>query len=104
MNRIEFTDKISELLQQMVSEGESPIIDFAKRSTEEQARLFKAGLSKCDGVKIVSKHQVGRAMDILFIRDGQIGEPVEGYQYWHDKWVEMGGAKMIEWDRNHFEG
>ena len=105
MTRVEFTDNICTLIVWMIAEGEKPIIDFVKRSDEEQKRLFDKGLSKCDGVKIISKHQKGLAMDIYFLDDEEknLIEPKKGFTYWHKKWEEFDGRKMIEWDKNHFE-
>jgi hypothetical protein len=43
-------------------------LDFAitsgLRTKEEQNKLFKQGKSKCDGIKNISKHQEGKAIDI----------------------------------------
>ncbi len=104
MTRIEFTFKITSLIQEMILQDESPIADFLKRSLEEQNRLFREGLSKCDGISKVSQHQVGKALDIYFLNDGDIGNPIKGYEFWHKRWEEMGGQPMIEWDKGHFEG
>ena len=104
MNRIEFTKKLAALLSQMVFAGEMPILDYVKRSAEEQKRLFALGLSKCDGVKKISKHQIGLAADIYFQDGKELVDPVCGLEYWHKIWSEMGGVKMIEWDKGHFEG
>ena len=88
----------------MKGEGESPIIDWVKRSAEEQKILFDKGLSKCDGYAKISAHQRGQAMDILFIAtDNEIVSPKKGWEYWHKKWQELGGKPPIEWDYNHFE-
>ena len=94
MNRFEFTKKITRLLSEMVQASESPMIDFVKRSDEEQKRLFDEGLSKCDGVKKISLHQSGKAMDILGLKN---------IKRWHDRWMELDGKPMIVWDQNHFE-
>lgn len=104
MDRIEFTRKISELLICMFDEGESPILDYVKRSAQEQNRLYKEGKSRCDGFEITSAHQYGKAADIYFIREGKLADPLKGWEYWHRKWEEMGGRPMIWWDRGHFEG
>ena len=105
MTRVEFTKTIVELLEGMKNVGEHPIIDFVKRSAEEQNRLFKEGKSKCDGYKVLSKHQSGKAMDIYFIgKDGKLADPQYGWEYWHEWWDKMGGSPMIEWDKMHFEG
>jgi hypothetical protein len=104
MTRIEFTISIVQLLHEMILLGEHPIIDYCKRSDGEQMHLFQEGKSKCDGVKILSKHQIGRAMDIYFVQDGKLGEPNMGFDHWHKRWREMDGAEMIIWDKGHWEG
>jgi hypothetical protein len=82
---------------------EHPIIDYVKRSDEEQQRLYDLKLSKCDGVKILSQHQLGKAMDIYFIEDGKLVEPKQTFKYWHDLWESWGGKPIIDWDKGHFE-
>ena len=104
MTRIEFSCNICQLIAEMFSVGENPIIDFVKRSTEEQKRLYDKGLSKCDGRIIVSQHQLGKAMDIYFIEDGKLVDPKKGFDYWHKRWKDVyGGQAEISWDRGHFE-
>jgi len=103
MTRVEFSKKIVRLLSEMDKFGEDFVIDFVKRSEQEQKRLFDAGLSKCDGVIVVSQHQLGKAMDIYFVEDGELVPPKKGFEFWHDRWVEQGGTPEISWDRNHFE-
>jgi hypothetical protein len=112
MNRLEFTINIVGLLKSMIDLGEHPIIDYVKRSPEEQNRLFKAGLSKCDGINQISAHQVGKAIDILFPDvddydyDGDTKElipPKHTFKYWHDLWESWGGKPIIDWDKGHFE-
>ena len=104
MTRVMFTKKITFLLNLMEIKQENPVIDFTKRTSSEQMRLFKLGLSKCDGIHNVSRHQIGRAMDILFFTDeGKVGVPKLGYEYWHEEWKKLGGAEMISWDKGHFE-
>ncbi len=108
MTRAQFTKELAALLQYMINNGESPIIDFVKRSTEEQQRLFNAGLSKCDGIKNPSRHQSGRAADIYLV-DAQ-GNMIDWNKIpeksatYHDFWEQSGGRMRIEWDRGHFEG
>jgi hypothetical protein len=105
--RIDFTEALAGLLQYMNNEGDSPILDFVKRSTEEQKRMFESHLSKCDGVRNISKHQVGLAADIYLIDDE--GKLIDWAQLehksikYHDFWEESGGARMISWDLGHFE-
>ena len=56
MNRVEFTRNLVNLLAAMMLEGEHPIIDYVKRSDEEQKRLFMKGKSKCDGYALSLIH------------------------------------------------
>lgn len=103
MDRPTFTIKIANLILWVVDQGWFPILDYALRSTEEQARLFKEGKSKCDGVNTLSNHQRGKAVD-LYIHDGDNDiRKEEIYQKAHAKWEELGGKKMISWDLAHFE-
>ena len=105
MTRVEFSKCIVQLMSMMIEEGEDFLIDYCLRSAEEQNRLFKAGKSKCDGYKIKSAHQFGKAVDIYFVKNTKMNfKDKEKYEYWHWKWECMGGRKMIEWDWGHFEG
>lgn len=104
--RFEFTRLIAQLINEMILYGEMPIIDYVKRGVETQKALFEAGKSKCDGIKKMSKHQSGLAMDIYFIdkRTGDLSWNRNRYLFWHDVWhKEYGGRKMIKWDMPHFE-
>lgn len=104
MNRVIFTKKLCQLLQKMIAEGERPILDYIKRSAEEQNRLFKAGKSKCDGYKIRSAHQIGRAVDIYFCDQNLVlNWDKKRFERWHKEWEKLGGQKMISWDLGHFE-
>jgi peptidoglycan L-alanyl-D-glutamate endopeptidase CwlK len=51
-------------------------IDFAItcgiRTEQEQVELYKAGKSKCDGIKTISKHQLGKAIDICPCINGKL--------------------------------
>lgn len=102
-NRVEFTKAVGQLLQMMNGEGESPIIDYCKRSDNEQLALFRKKLSKCDGIKKKSKHQSGMAIDIYFVRNSKLVNDAKSYEYWHKEWEELGGQPMISWDKGHFE-
>lgn len=42
------------------------------RSAERQAKYFKAGTSMLDGVNKKSKHQLGRAVDIVPLVNGKV--------------------------------
>ena len=104
MDRVEFTHNLVNLIAAMILEGEHPIIDYVKRSAEEQKRLFDKGLSECDGFNKISAHQVGKAADIYFVEDGKLINPKKGWDYWHEYWEKKGGKPQILWDRGHFEG
>jgi len=58
-------------------------VDFGIPSTggyrveAEQAKLFTAGLSKCDGRVNRSKHQTGRAVDVFGYVDGKASYKTE---------------------------
>jgi len=103
MTRVEFSKCIVQLMNLMIDEGEDFLIDYCLRSAEEQNRLFKAGKSKCDGYKIKSRHQLGKAVDIYFVKDGRLNFDRKKYEFWHWKWECMGGRKMISWDTGHWE-
>jgi len=105
VTRNEFTYRLSKLLITMFEEGEKPLLDYVKRSPQEQKRLYDAGLSKCDGYMILSRHQSGKAADIYFLNheETELEDPYMGFEYWHSVWESMGGSKAIPWDPNHFE-
>jgi len=73
-----------------------PFLDYVKRSAEEQQeRLFAQGLSKCDGRRVISAHQRGRAAD-LYLWDSErikiVGnEGYELYRMLHEYWEMLGG-------------
>jgi len=113
MTRVEFTRNINNLIAAMILDKEKPIMDYCKRSDEEQMRLYLKGASNCDGVNDISSHQLGKAMDIYFVNDTGTGliTPKKGWKYWHDYWVEKGGRPLIYLgpdetrpDYSHFEG
>ena len=114
MDRIEYTDKITRLIRQMVDEGEHPVGCDWYRSQQAQHADWQVGrdsegkkigetITNCDGVKNISGHQTGRALDILFIENGAVSPPKKGWTYWHEKWIELGGGREISWDEDHFE-
>lgn len=41
------------------------------RTADEQKKLFDAGKSNCDGTEKISKHQLGRAVDLVVMEDGK---------------------------------
>ncbi len=90
----------------MIAAEETPIIDYAMRSASEQHGLFEQGKTQCDGFKIISKHQLGKAIDIYLV--DQNGNVVFGWdavkaERWHNRWEELGGKPIIGWDKGHFE-
>jgi hypothetical protein len=80
-------------------------LDYAKRSPEEQKRLFDKGLSKCDGYAKLSKHQSGRAFDLLLFKEGVYMPewPEDFRKRYRGVWEHLGGAPEISWDQGHFE-
>jgi len=101
-----FNISLIKLLNAMIEAGEIPLVDFVKRSGEEQHRLFDAGLSKCDGIKVRSKHQTGMAVDIyLTDTDGRLKDwTMNGLaDKYHALWESLGGKPKISWDQGHFE-
>ncbi len=105
--RYNFTFNLASLLQYMVNQGDMPILDFVKRSTEEQQRLCKAGLSKCDGVIKISRHQIGLAADIYLLdENGKLIDwnlAKEKSEKYHNFWIQSGGKSALSWDLGHFE-
>jgi hypothetical protein len=91
----------------MKDDGHQPIMDYALRSEQEQMRLFNEGLSKCDGVHKISKHQEGKALDIYFYVDDEVDysfkKTANLAKYYHYQWELLGGREMIEWDKPHYE-
>ncbi len=107
MNRVVFTKNICWFILEMVEAGELVLLDYGKRSDEEQFRLYTMGLSKCDGKNIISMHQRGRAVDLYTLKPdlSEICDPNLGWDYWHHIWqTKYGGEPMISWDQGHFEG
>lgn len=104
MNRREFTKTLAKLLTEMIESGEQPVIHYVFRSNEEQYRLFLDGKSKCDGIKIRSRHQDMLAADIYLADDNGIKWewPQDKAIRWHNRFVELGGGPMITWDLPHF--
>ena len=121
MTRRQFTENISKLILEMCEDGDEPVYNHCLRSAEEQHRLFEKGVSGCDGYKKKSRHQSGKAMDIYLVKTRKNGSVYVDYNWtdrekalkWHNRWVELGGRKMITFknrhghkieDRCHFEG
>ena len=97
------------LLQEMVSHGDKPVIDYVFRSTAEQERLFAEKKTKCDGVIKKSRHQSAMAADIYFDVDGAIdyGFSTDRAKLcadtYHKFWEKLGGSPMISWDKCHYQ-
>lgn len=79
------------------------IIDYVKRSLVGQAWLFKRKKSKRDGVKKISRHQRGKAIDLYLERKGKLVWSVPTYKKIHKFWSFLGGRPGLSWDRAHFE-
>lgn len=123
--RVIFTQKIVELLQFMIANGDNPVIDYCLRSKEEQLRLFSQGrkfengkwiivdkskvVTYCDGYNITSKHNLGLAVDIyLTDNKGNIlfNWNIDKANFYHKKWKELGGKSLWlekNFDAPHFE-
>jgi hypothetical protein len=104
--RTSFSKMLIDLVSFMLANDDYPILDYLKRSTEEQRRLYELGLSKCDGKIKLSQHQKGLAIDIYLARpDGTLKDwNDEGKgKFYHDYWETLGGAPEISWDVGHFE-
>ena len=111
MTRRDFTKNIAILITEMVNAGDMPIADFCKRTDEEQKRMYDAGLSKCDGVVRVSKHQLGKALDIYLCRDNGNGGVIVDYSWdkgksskWHARWEQLGGNPLVTFHTNDSKG
>jgi len=81
-----------------------PIIDWCKRSGQEQARMFKLGLSECDGVKKRSDHQDAKAIDLYLGKGSKLIWDKALYRKLHKFWSLLGGKEMIPGDIGHFGG
>jgi hypothetical protein len=102
--RTDFSIALARLIIHADELGYLSMIDYVKRSTEEQQRLFKLKLSKCDGIKNRSYHQNAQAGDVYFSKKDTPG--VINYNIcveMHEYWVSLGGEPMIDWDKSHFE-
>ncbi len=104
--RVDFTRALRVLLDSMIQNDDRPVIDYVKRSDEEQKRLFDAGLSRCDGRRSISKHQLALAVDIYLINeDGTLHDwhSDKKAEMYHHLWESLGGKPMLSWDKGHFE-
>ena len=111
MKRREFTINLSKLITYATEElkvhGFWIVLDYVKRSDEEQARLFAAGKSHCDGVNTISRHQLSQAADLYVIGPEGMVDPMktipDTWRKIRTYWEELGGDRMIPWDEGHFE-
>ena len=96
------------------SRGISFITTSFLRTAEEQEKLFKEGKSGCDGKTRISKHQKGRARDIVIIdKNGNpIWDYITDYDVLGELWEQLGGKWGGRWfkegktkfnDLYHFE-
>lgn len=70
------------------------------RTPEQQRKLFDEGKSKCDGTKILSKHQSHLARDVYVVNDkSEIVWADEPYETLGAYWEKLGG----KWG-GHFAG
>ena len=88
-------DTVDPLLQDVIEYALSiSHIDFGipnlggKRTSEEQCKLFRQSLSKCDGISLMSKHQSGLAVDVVAYVNG-------GYTYEKEYYYMIYAAVMI---------
>ena len=79
-------DTVDVTLQQvMIRALDFSIVDFGipayggKRTAEEQNELFCNKASKCDGIDKVSKHQSGKAVDVIAYVNGKYTYDKEYY-------------------------
>lgn len=68
------------------------------RTAAQQKELYLAGKSNCDGYKIISKHQLGRAGDLCILRRGEcVWDMCEEYRLLADFWQSLGGVWGGSW-------
>lgn len=85
--------------------GYDVVLDSAARSSEEQARLVKAGASK----RLDSAHTKRLAVDLILFRDGKLTWHGDDYEPLGEYWKSMDSRCVWggDWDRlrdyGHFE-
>ena len=62
--RPDFQQTAREFIDDLEAQGINHAIYCTGRTAAEQADAFKRGASKCDGIKILSPHQKGIAIDV----------------------------------------
>lgn len=90
-----------------------------RRTVDEQKEKYRLGYSKCDGIKILSPHQKGLAIDIYAVDDR--GTPTWNYVKYADEykriaacargaglecgidWFPSPYGDKIGWDPDHFQ-
>lgn len=81
------------------------------RTQEKQQEYYKKGVSKVDGIKIKSQHQLGRAIDIYYVGWRKDKDDNEKWRLLIDTFRTVGkqlGIKLIfgydwGWDKPHIE-
>lgn len=92
---------VDERLQKLANEViDRTEIDFGisagKRTAIEQFELFIAGYSKCDGYKVLSKHQTGRAIDFFCVVGGKLSYDNRSMKYVADLFKKVAAEMGLE--------
>jgi len=103
-----FIRNLQKLIEYAKDEGIDILVYEGYRTAERQNNLYKNGLSNCDGYVTISKHQKGRAADLVVMVDGVAHW---GRHWWYEKlgsfWERRGGKWGGRWtspyDPYHFE-
>jgi len=93
LKRLENIDKrLVKIVKNAIKETQ---VDFfvveGFRTAERQNELFKKGLSELDGYNKKSAHQLGLAVDVCPLRNGQPLWKLEGNE---KEWLEIGRAML----------
>lgn len=76
--RPEFRALVETFLARLDAQGIRYVVTDTTRTAEEQAAAFARGASKCDGYKVLSKHQLGLAIDV--VPQDELGRPTWNYR------------------------
>ena len=90
------------------------ILTSFDRTLEQQMEMYERGVSKCDGVSNVSRHQVWRAFDIAVLEhdgvvkykdipEATLAQYKRLGRYWKSLGGTWGGDWKSPWDIFHFE-